>query len=160
MAEAFVWDENLLLQLLELINSVILSDVGDHCGWIPDKEGLFTVKSTFFMVSSLSAPIELVPPWHASVFTAISKDPAPAKVTAFAWQLLHNRVPTRQNLYHRHIIEVDGNKSCVLCGTSIETTLHLLLYFDVALMVWKGVFEWLDLPLSFPHNFFFQFYSS
>ncbi|MCH81567.1 pentatricopeptide repeat-containing protein [Trifolium medium] len=60
---------------------------------------------------------------------------------------------TRMNLHRRRIIEV-GESTCVLCGDSIETAVHLLLYCEVALKVWKGVFHWLDLPFSLPHNMF------
>jgi hypothetical protein len=66
-----VFREYILLQLLKLINPLTLSDVGDRWGLVPEKEGVFTVKSVFFTVSDLVAPTELVPPWLASVFTVI-----------------------------------------------------------------------------------------
>jgi hypothetical protein len=105
-------------------------------------------------VSDLATPTELVPPWLASMFTVIWKGPSPSKVTAFAWQLLHNRIPTRQNLHHRNIIDLVGDQSCVLCGERLETTLHLFIYCDTASMIWKGVFDWLEIPLVFPHKLF------
>ncbi|MCH90920.1 F-box family protein [Trifolium medium] len=99
-------------------------------------------------------PMDLVPSWYAPSFTAIWKCPAPSKVNAFAWQLLHDRIPTRQDLYRRRIIGGGGDTSCVLCGEVSESSAHLFIYCDVALKVWVGVFEWLDIPFSLPHNLF------
>ncbi|GAU45475.1 hypothetical protein TSUD_190940 [Trifolium subterraneum] len=101
----FVWEENLLLQLLELINPITLLGEIDRWGWVPEKDDLFTVKSTFSLVSNLIVSADLVPPWYASAFSVIWKCPAPSKVTAFAWQVLHDRIPSRHNLYRRHIID-------------------------------------------------------
>jgi hypothetical protein len=150
----FVWEEELVHTLLDLINSVTLWEVEDGWGWKPENGDSFTVKSTFFLVSDLSVPNMLVPPLHASSFTAIWKCPAPSKVSAFAWQLLHDRVPTRGNLVRRRIIDTVGDNSCVLCGECMESSLHLFLYCQVATKVWVGVFKWLDLPFTLPHNLF------
>ncbi|MCI03186.1 ribonuclease H protein, partial [Trifolium medium] len=100
----------------KVINPINLSDAEDRWGWVPDKGEEFSVKSTFFLISELLSPMDLIPNWYAQSFTAIWKCPAPSKVNAFAWQLLHDRIPTRQNLYRRRIIDGGGNTSCVLCG--------------------------------------------
>ena len=42
--------------------------------------------------------------WHNNV---------PLKVSIFAWRLLRNRLPTRQNLVHRGILS-DTAASCLL----------------------------------------------
>jgi hypothetical protein len=112
------------------------------------------VKSTFFLVSDLSVPIMFVSPWHASAFTTIWNCPSPSKVSAFAWQLLHDRLPTRINLIRRRIIEPDGDNLCIFCGECPESSLHLFVYCQVAIKVWVGVFQWLDLPFTLPHNLF------
>jgi hypothetical protein len=80
--------------------------------------------------------------------------PTPSKVSAFVWQLLHDRIPTRLNLMRRGIIDAVGDFSCPCCHESAESSLHLFIYCDVALRVWAGVFAWLDLPFSLPHNLF------
>jgi hypothetical protein len=80
------------------------------------------------------------------------KSPAPLKVRVFAWQLLHDRIPTRVNLRRRQIIDVTGDLSCALCGGVMEDTHHLFIYCEVAMKVWAAMFVWLQLPFSLPHN--------
>lgn len=80
------------------------------------------------------------------------KSPAPSKVRAFGWQLLHDRIPTRVNLGRRQIIDGTGDLSCVMCGLLLEDSNHLFIYCEVAMRVWEAVFAWLQLPFSLPHN--------
>jgi hypothetical protein len=123
--------------------------VDDGWGWQPEGGALFTVKSTYQLVYSLSAPDVLSTQWHAGIFSSIWKWHAPSKVSGFVWQLL----PTRYNLL-RWVITDGGDSSCVLCGESVETELHLFLYCKVAMLVWLEVFAWLQIPFSLPHNLF------
>ncbi|MCH96809.1 putative non-LTR retroelement reverse transcriptase related [Trifolium medium] len=150
----FVWEEELRLELLESIATITLSDRDDRWKWVPDKGEVFTVNSTFLLISDFTVLSVLMPCWHASAFSAIWKCPALSKVNAFAWQLLHDQIPTRHNLLHRRIIEENGDISCVLCGEALESSLHLFIYCEVAHKVWVGVFNWLDVPFSLPHNLF------
>jgi hypothetical protein len=90
----FVWEEELLHQLRDLINPVTLSEAGDRWGWLPENGETYTVKSTFSLVSGFSDLILHMHPCHSSAFNDIWKCPAPSKVCAFAWQLLHDRIPT------------------------------------------------------------------
>ncbi|PNX59769.1 F-box family protein, partial [Trifolium pratense] len=121
----FEWEQALLNELMESINMVSFSNADDRWGYRPEKGAVFTVKSTYRSVYSLSAPVFEVEPWHASIFNAIWKCPAPSKVSGFVWQLLHSRVPTRNNLATRRILDVGGDSSCALCGEEMETELHL-----------------------------------
>jgi hypothetical protein len=57
------------------------------------------------------------------------------------------------NLRIRRVIPADGNQVCAFCDNCSESSLHLLLYCDFAISVWRGVFDWLGLRLQFPHNF-------
>ncbi|MCH80638.1 putative ribonuclease H protein [Trifolium medium] len=128
----FVWEEELLLQLLQLIATTILLDREDRWKWVPDKGEVFTVNSTFLLISDFTVPSVLMPCWHATAFSAVWKCLAPSKINAFAWQLLHDRIPTRQNLQRRRIIEENGDMSCVLCGEVPESSLHLFIYCEFA----------------------------
>jgi hypothetical protein len=92
------------------------------------------------------------------IFTAIWKCPAPSKVSGFVWQLLHGRIPTRNNLMTRRILDATGDVSCALCGEEMETEFHLFLYCEIALLVWIEIFNWLDVPFGLPHNLFSLFH--
>jgi hypothetical protein len=150
----FVWEEDLLANLLNVLHPVTLSEEDDRWRWRPEEGNDFTVKSTFLLISNLSMPAVLIPTWHAEAFKVIWKCLTPSKVSAFVWQLLHDRIPTRVNLLRRRIIDVNGDFSCPLCHDNSESSLHLFLYCDVALKVWAGVFDWLNLPFSLPHTLF------
>jgi hypothetical protein len=71
-----------------------------------------------------------------------------SKVGDFAWQLLHNRIPTRSNLFKRPIIEAGEDRSCALCGEPEKSSMHLSIYCEVAKKVWK------DINFAFPHDVF------
>jgi hypothetical protein len=92
-------------------------------------------------------------PEEVAVFKVIWKCLAPSKVSEFLWKLLLDRIPTKVNLRRRRVIPADGNQACVFCDNNSESSLHLLLYCDFAITVWRDVFDWLGLRLQFPHNF-------
>jgi hypothetical protein len=155
----FEWEKDLLHDLLELLNPVgPLSDVGDRWGWRPEGGGDFTVKSTYKVVSLLCSPNFVISPSNAVIFSHIWLGPIPSKVSGFLWQLLHEKIPTRNNLIKRNIIEVNGDASCALCGEEVETELHLFMYCEIALLIWMNMFRWLDIPFGLPHNIFSLFH--
>ncbi|PNX56697.1 hypothetical protein L195_g050013 [Trifolium pratense] len=89
---------------------------------------------------------------QAAMFKAIWKTSAPSKVEGFSWMVLHNRIPTKDNLFLRKIIQNEGECACVMCGIGLETVEHLLLYCDVAIQVWGRVLSWLGMEFYLPHN--------
>ena len=66
----------------------------------------------------------------------------PLKVLVFSWRLLRNRIPTKDNLYRRRIIQEEAQLCISGCG-KIETTYHLFLHCDVFGQVWQLVYLWL-----------------
>lgn len=46
---------------------------------------------------------------------------------------------------------------CVLCGHEIETTSHLFLHCEFALLIWHKVFDWLGINFITPHNLLTHF---
>jgi len=70
--------------------------------------------------------------WHKFVHT---------KIFIFAWRLLQNRVPTRDNLVRRLALQPQDNLCGGRCG-SIETAYHLFLGCDVFRHVWLLIFHW------------------
>jgi hypothetical protein len=132
----FEWEKILVADLLEVINAVSLSpNIDDSWGWKPERGADFTVKSTYKTVALLIDPDVALLPWHAVIFKAIWKCPAPSKVSGFVWKLLHGRLLTRNNLASRSILAGNGDLSCALCGEVVETELHLFLYCEIAMLV-------------------------
>jgi hypothetical protein len=80
-------------------------------------------------------------------------------VVAFSWQLLHDRLPTRDNLVLRHVIQQAGSDgNCVWCdGGGESSSSHLFLHCNVALKVWYAIFNWLGVVIVMPPNLFILF---
>ncbi|CAJ2668672.1 unnamed protein product [Trifolium pratense] len=130
----------------------ICSIVTDCWGWRPEKGEEFTVRSTYGLVLNLIIPRDAMPNEERLAFKAIWKGPTPSKVSGFAWMLLHDRVPTRVNLYKCRIIQEDGDQRCVFCGQCAETVTHLFLYCSGITQVWHRVCAWLGLHFLLPHS--------
>ncbi|KAK2446576.1 hypothetical protein QL285_017365 [Trifolium repens] len=150
----FVWEENLLSDLREVINNVTLVNERDRWGWIPNAGGDFSVKSAYDTVVKLFVPMESMEQVYTRAFATLWKCVAPSKVLGFAWQLLLERIPTRCNLARRQIQLLDNEQRCVWCGREDETVMHLFIYCDFARQVWMEIFNWLGVTFSLPHNLF------
>ncbi|MCH99327.1 ribonuclease H protein, partial [Trifolium medium] len=148
----FVWESTLWEELVLIINSVTLSCEEDKWEWKLDKNGVFSVKSTYELVSKLLITTRSTTQEQVSAFKAIWKCPAPSKVLGFSWMLLHDRIPTRVNLFRRRIIQQERDKVCVLCGDCDETSVHLFIYCQFSLQVWGRILSWLGMGFILPHS--------
>jgi hypothetical protein len=92
--------------------------------------------------------------FEAKIFGEIWDSPAPPKVIAFSWQLLYDRVPTKENLLLRGVIPHSSGDSCIWCGDVRESSSHLFLHCRVATLVWYEVFKWLGVVIVVPPNLF------
>jgi hypothetical protein len=108
----FVWEENLLEEMLLVINGAQISDRVDSWSWQPTNDAVFTVKSAYHIVSNLNASTNLISQWHAKVFQSIWKIPAPSKVCGFACRLIHDKIPTKVHLVKRNIIAAGDASLC------------------------------------------------
>jgi hypothetical protein len=156
----FQWEEEEVLKHVEEIDGFRFSNLEDrwsHGGgvWIP--KGGFSVKSAF------EAPaLELVPGpnlslFEENIFGNIWDSLTPSKVIAFSWQLLFDRVPTKENLLLRGVLPPTSDDHCVWCDGVRESSLHLFLHCKVAITVWYEIFKWLGLVIVIPQNLFYLF---
>lgn len=86
------------------------------------------------------------------VFRNIWKAGVPAKVLAFVWKALLDRIPTRHNLEIRHCFPPDIGSSCVWCLSLPECTSHIFLHCNMARRIWINLIGWLDLNFIMPPN--------
>jgi RNA polymerase subunit RPABC4/transcription elongation factor Spt4 len=63
-------------------------------------------------------------------------------VSALAWQVFLDRIPTRENLCKMRIIQRDETL-CPSCGLGSETACHLFLHCPFAAAVWYTLNRWL-----------------
>ncbi|GAU33506.1 hypothetical protein TSUD_386510 [Trifolium subterraneum] len=142
----FVWETNLLNELLMILNPITLSDAVDQWGWRPENGEEFSVKSTYSLVYDMLLTKGNISQDQESAFKAIWKGPAPFKVSGFAWLVLLDKVPTRVNLIRRRAIQENGENRCIFCGDYAETVNHLFLYRNCIVKIWLG------LNFMFPHS--------
>jgi hypothetical protein len=147
----FVWEEALVHELLTIIELKNLSTNEDRWEWSPAINDGFSVKSAYvFLDTTLSNHVQRND-MESFAFRYIWKSGAPSKVGAMAWQLLLDRVPTKDNLYHRGVLHQDETV-CSVCAEEIETTTHLFLHCGFAASVWYALNRWLGVIIILPPN--------
>jgi len=82
----------------------------------------------------------IIPPLHISYGIRSTL----LKVSLFAWRLLYNRFPTKDNLFRRAIIHHDSN-FCVCWYSNIEIINNLFFTCNIFGHLWHMVCTWLGL---------------
>lgn len=78
--------------------------------------------------------------WHKNV---------PSKMSIFAWRLLRNRLPTKDNLPRRHVLQNDDIGCVGGCGSE-ESAGHLFFGCTTFGSVWYHLFHWLGITFVAP----------
>lgn len=73
---------------------------------------------------------------------------APSKVVAFAWKVLLNRVPTKDNLALQNVLSPEESTLCPMCNGAEESAIHLFLHW------WYNLMGWLESFFVIPPNLF------
>jgi hypothetical protein len=147
----FVWEEDQYGEFLNVITPFMPSDRIDTWLWLDGDIQGFTANSAYLLLAA-----EYIPPVERDlvfhfVFKNLWKCGAPSKVCAFAWQLLLDRIPTKDNLLKRRIIQ-PAQGVCVFCGLAPESSTHLFLHCRGAAKVWYDVSRWLGFFNTLPHT--------
>jgi hypothetical protein len=149
--EFFVWEEALLQQLLIVIALKKLTNVDDCWEWIPAISDGFSVKSLYVYLDGTQLTHAQFSDCEYFAFRYIWKSGMPPKVVALAWQLLLNRIPTKDNLCYRGVMGPDDNV-CSICAEKVETSIHLFLHCGFATNVWYSLNRWLGVMVILPPN--------
>jgi hypothetical protein len=155
--ECFQWELELVIQLHQILATVVLNEDADSWVWTASEEDSFTVKTAYSSLATDLVNTDMFDADEKHVFEHIWCSPAPSKVVVFSWQLLHYRLPTRSNLAHRNCLPLDVSQACVMCNGFIETVNHLFLHCNVSFSVWYAVFNWLGVVTVMPPNMFVLF---
>jgi hypothetical protein len=70
--------------------------------------------------------------------------PVPLKVSVFVWRLLRNRLPTKDNLIRRRVLQSDDTLCVGGCGFP-ETAVHLFLHCDIFSGLWHLIYQWVGI---------------
>ncbi|XP_021850764.1 uncharacterized protein [Spinacia oleracea] len=107
-------------------------DHGDDIEWWPNKNGQFTVKSGYWFLQNGQAEKE---PNGSKFWKSWWKANLWPKWKILIWKIIHNAIPTRDNLRHRHI---DVPSTCPLCEKFPETPEHLFMKCELAKHLWSA----------------------
>jgi hypothetical protein len=112
--------------------------------WKVDPSSLYTVRSAYnTLIAQVHVEIAAAPSiWHKDV---------PLKVVLFVWHLFRDRLPTRDNLHRRRVIDSDAQSCVGGCGV-IETSTHLFFHCNLFSSVWNHIFLWLGVVTAMPHD--------
>jgi hypothetical protein len=152
----FLWEEEQYGVFRALIDGFVQRDASDMWLWLADGIEGFNVNSAYILLESAVQNTRRLEPVEDFVFKRLWKGAAPSKVRAFAWQLLLDRIQTKDNLFKRRLIQPDQLR-CVMCNQNLESAKHLFLHCAVAGKVWFEINKWLGFYLVTPPNLFISF---
>jgi hypothetical protein len=146
----FQWEEDQVVLLKHLLESVVFSLEDDCWWWIPEPDRTFSVKSSYKLLSKGLGSDAEVDEELKVVLGQIWNSAAPSKVIAFSWQLILDRIPSRLNLEVRGILSLNVPWECVGCVGKVETSNHLFLHCPSVMMVWGEIFKWVGVEIIIP----------
>lgn len=153
----FVWELDLLAELLVVAARLSRSVREDRWFWATNHDGCYSVKSAY---SNLLRGLLVEAAPEGVVLQAVSSvwnSWAPSKVIVFSWQLLIDRIPSRRNLIRRGVPLPVGGVGCAFCDCPSESAVHLFISCPYFFPVWYQVSTWLGwelvLPMGLPQQF-------
>ncbi|XP_042942596.1 uncharacterized protein LOC122276753 [Carya illinoinensis] len=123
----------------ETIQKIPISSTGaeDRLIWQGTKDGVFTMKSAYYLQNELNALM-----FHQScliikkktIWTRCWSFKIPNALKTFMWRACLESLPTRLNLAKKRICE---SPKCLVCLSEDETMIHILWNCPFAIDVWR-----------------------
>ncbi|GKV37224.1 hypothetical protein SLEP1_g45281 [Rubroshorea leprosula] len=136
--ELFEWETEEARELHEVLeDKMITQEKPDSWEWVHDKEGQYSTKTAYSILTE-----EKTGATDSSMCKRIWNPNFPSKVSAFNWQLLLNKIPTKSNLITRGILKDSGEGKCILCNEEDEDFTHLFLNYKTTRWVWQECAKW------------------
>ncbi|CAA7042886.1 unnamed protein product [Microthlaspi erraticum] len=108
----------------------------DMVGWHYNKNGIYSVKSAYWLATHLPEFQVIESPSSNMVLNkAIWKISTAPKIKHFIWKIISGSLSTKETLKRRHIIR---DSTCLRCCQQEETASHLLFECPYAQQVWRG----------------------
>ncbi|GKV31169.1 hypothetical protein SLEP1_g39893 [Rubroshorea leprosula] len=149
MRSLFEWEAKEAMELQSLIRDVKTSQgIPNSWEWIHDKDGQYTSKSAYTLLTKEESGVN-----ESTTFTRVWNSTLPSKVSAFNWQLLQDRIPTKKNLLRRGIIKDTGESKCGICNEEEEDTTHMFLKCKMARWLWKACAKWWGIKVTLQEDF-------
>ncbi|GKV51343.1 hypothetical protein SLEP1_g58010 [Rubroshorea leprosula] len=116
----------------------------DEWEWVHDKDGHYSTKTAYSLLTQEQRGSR-----GTEIFRRIWNPLFPSKVSAFNWQLVLDRIPTRMNLLRRGITKDMEEGRCAICGEADENAGHLFLNCKCARWIWKACAKWWGAKILF-----------
>ncbi|XP_024636284.1 uncharacterized protein [Medicago truncatula] len=140
-----VWEEEESVKKCSILflNTVLQENANDTWRWLLDTANGYTVSGAYSFITTSGDLVDRSPVddvWHKQI---------PSKVSLFVWRLFRNRLPTKENLVHRRVIQPDNVACASRCGHP-ETAKHLFLDYNIFGSLWYHVWLWLSISFVNP----------
>ncbi|KAL5142204.1 putative ribonuclease H protein [Glycine soja] len=129
--------------LNELQHKIIQQQGSDRWEWTGDRTGQYSAHNAYKMLMEESVGES----WE-DCFDKLWSVKVPTKITVFAWRLILDRLPTKNNLQRRQVQLTET--SCPFCRNSEEDSAHLFLHCDRIQPIWWKTISWLNLKGAVP----------
>ncbi|GKV27571.1 hypothetical protein SLEP1_g36731 [Rubroshorea leprosula] len=132
------WEVDDVMDLQKRIENVKLAEGDlDRWEWTHDKGRQYSTKSAYSLLTR-----ERVDSNEEKIYKRIWNPILPSKISAFNWQLVLDKIPTKANLLRRGIIKDVTETKCALCNDEEEDATHLFLNCKIARWLWKACSKW------------------
>ncbi|GKV25095.1 hypothetical protein SLEP1_g34588 [Rubroshorea leprosula] len=140
----FEWEEEEAMELHNMIQRVQTSQgCMDSWEWTHSKDGQYSTKSAYAILAKEEREATEI-----TTFSRIWNSVLPNKISAFNWQLLQDRIPTKMNLLTRGIIKDIQDCKCGICGEEEEDTKHLFLKCNMVRWLWTACAKWWGIKVT------------
>lgn len=135
-----------------MLRDITLSLDSDKWVWDHARESTFSMASSY-IDQRVSLLITLVPTLiECLILSLIWISWAPSKILVFSWQLLQDRLLTRQNMSKIWVIFDNSLILCPFFEFLVESISRHFVIYELALSVWYGTFKWLGWQIVTPNG--------
>ena len=107
----------------------------DYWVWGADPKGIFTTRTAYLCIKG-DQPIGYL----NRGFSQLWEIKVPPRALSFAWRLLWDRLPTKENLIRRQV--VIENDLCTFCQSQVECASHLFFTYKKVMPTWWEFNSW------------------
>ncbi|GAU46085.1 hypothetical protein TSUD_239720 [Trifolium subterraneum] len=139
---------------LPLVDKIRARLSGWKCRYLSMGGRLVLLKSVLssmpvYFLSFFKAPSASDTAMSTSYNRFLRVKPIPLKVNLFMWRLFLNRLPTKDNLHRRGVLDASGLLCATSCGQE-ETLDHLFFQCNMYGRIWPLISGWLGFEAVFP----------
>lgn len=138
----------MLSSLISLLNRFVPKlGVRNSWKWSSSSSGRYITKEAYDYLMARHEEVN-IPDDLESGFRMIWNKLAPLKVVGHAWRLLWNRLPTKDNLVRRKILQQHDDTRCVFCSSKEENARHVFFECSISYSVWMEIMKWFNITTA------------